>query len=538
MERSGTADQIRAVFRGMPPAKRWTTLGVGAVTLVATIALVVWSQRPVYQVLFSGLAPEDAGKIVDNLKQHKVPYKIAAGGGTVLVPAERVYETRIEMAGDGMLQGGGVGFEIFDTPKLGMTDFVQKLNYQRAIQGELSRTIQSLDSVEKARVHTVMPKHSVFSEREELPSASVVLKLKPGRVLTNRQVTGIVQLVSSAVPGLSPERVNVLDSAGVLLSKNRGSSDEASSLAAVGLQHTIESSLEDRARKILEKTVGVGRVVVRVSADVNHRNTETTEEKYDPDSTVVRSEQHSEEKSSGSAATPRGIPGTPSNVPTPAGTPAAGSQTSSSSSSTAVRNNDTINYEISRIVSKASAPVVEIRRLTVAVLVDGTYANAKGAAGAPPVFAPRTTQELADYEKLVKNAVGFDAKRGDSFDIVCAPFVTEDAASAAFPKTTGSLPTIPPSYLTAAKSLSSVLIMLVVALFIVRPLIRGLTAAASAPEEPYPALLPAADRPAGELPRGAHRTQALGTGKEEIASAAKQEPARAAQAIKLWLVQE
>jgi flagellar M-ring protein FliF len=528
-----TADQVKNMFKGMPPAKRWTAVAVGTCTLALMIGLAVWSQQPVYQVLFSGLSNEDAGRIVEKLKSGKVPFKLDNGGATILVPAERVYETRLQMAGEGMLSGGTVGFEIFDTPKLGMTEFVQKLNYQRALQGELSRTIQSLGSVEKARVHIVIPKRSVFTEQEEVPSASVVLKLRPGKTLSEGQVLAVSQLVSSAVPGLSAEHVSVIDSAGGLLSKTRAGGEEAPSLAAFGLQRSIESSLEERARNILEKTVGPGRVVVRVAANVEQRKVESTEEKYDPDSVVVRSEQRSQEKSSGSAGTPQGIPGTPSNVPTSTGA-AASVASSSSSTSNASRNNETINYEVSRTVNKTSQPVLDIKRLSVAVLVDGTYRAGKDEKGATaPTFVPRTPEEIASYEKLVKNAVGFSQERGDTVEIVSAPFQTEEAVPASAASKT--LPALPSSYLLVAKYVASILLVLVTAFFVVRPVLRWLSSVPAAPPEPYPLGL-SSPKEGGEL-SPAYRAGALGPGREDVSAIARQEPQRAAQAIKLWLIQ-
>jgi flagellar M-ring protein FliF len=538
------AAQVKNVFSSMPPAKRWTALGVGAATLVAMIALILWSQKPDYQVLFSGLSSEDAGKIVEKLKGSKVPYRLDAGGATILVPGEKVYETRLQMAGDGMLQGGAIGFEIFDTPKLGMTDFVQKLNYQRAIQGELSRTIQSLASVEKARVHIVIAKKSIFSEQEENPTASVVLKLRPGRTLTENQVTAIAQLVSSSVPGLGAERVSVIDSAGTLLSKVKPAGDNGGSAEAMGFQRGIETSLEERARAILEKTVGAGRVVVRVATEIEQKQVESTEEKYDPDMVVVRSEQRSAEKNSGSAggAAPAGIPGTQSNVPDAKGQPAAAAfSAASGASNSSSRSNETINYEVSRTVSKSSAPVVAVKRLTVAVLVDGSYKVVKDAKGVESAtYVPRTAEELASYERLVKNAVGFSQERGDLFEIVAAPFQTDENLPAA--AQAKSLPAIPTSYISVSKYFSSVLLALVLVLLVVRPLIKWISTQAPAPVpggDMYAYALPGTPgggAPEGELAAGA-RPPALGAAKDDIAALAQREPQRAAQAVKMWLVQ-
>jgi flagellar M-ring protein FliF len=536
---SGTTDQLKNLYHAMPPAKRWTAAIVGAVTLAMMIGLIVWSQRPAYQVLFAGLSSEDAGKIVEKLKGSKVPFRLENGGASILVPAENVYETRLQIAGEGLLQGGTVGFEIFDTQKLGMTDFVQKLNYQRAIQGELSRTIQSMASVEKARVHIVIPKKSVFSEQDESPSASVVLKLRPGKGLADGQVAAIAQLVSSSVPSLTADRVSIIDSAGALLSKARGSSDDASSSASVSLQRSIEVSLEERARNILEKTVGAGRAVVRVSADVEQKKVESMEEKYDPDSAVIRSEQRAQEKSTGSSGSPQGIPGTPSNVPNAQGVAASTSSASSGASTNSSRNNETINYEVSRTTSKISLPSVEIKRMTVAVLVDGAHKISKDAKGEESsAYVARTAEDLSNYEKLVKNAVGFNPARGDAFEIVSAPFLAEEGTgSSANPSK--MLPVLPTSWVSVAKYLASVLLLLILVFFVLRPLIAWVTTAAPPPaqDEYYPMQLTS---PEGgrEVGAGAARA-ALSQGTQvDLQSLTRQEPQRAAQAIKLWLVQE
>ena len=539
-EVSRATDQLKNLYRAMPPAKRWTAAIVGAATLGLMIGLIVWSQRPAYQVLFAGLSTEDAGKIVEKLKGSKVPFRLENGGASILVPAERVYETRLQIAGEGLLQGGTVGFEIFDTQKLGMTDFVQKLNYQRAIQGELSRTIQSMASVEKARVHIVIPKKSVFAEQDESPSASVVLKLRAGKGLAEGQVGAIAQLVSSSVPGLTADRVAVIDSAGALLSKARGSADDASSAASVSLQRSIEVSLEESARKILEKAVGAGRAVVRVSADVEQKKVESTEEKYDPDSVVVRSEQRAQEKSTGTSGTPQGIPGTPSNVPNAQGAPASAAAVSSGASTNSSRNNETINYEVSRTTSKISLPVVEIKRMTVAVLVDGAHKVTKDAKGQESsTYVARTAEDLSNYEKLVKNAVGFNQARGDAFEIVSAPFQADDGLGVSGAPSK-MLPVIPASWVTVAKYAASVLLLLILALFVLRPLIAWFTAPSPppSPDEYYPVPLPSSKEGGRALGAGAARA-ALSQGvQEDLQSLTRQEPQRAAQAIKLWLVQE
>ena len=353
-------------------------------------------------------------------------------------------------------------------------------------------------------------------------------------------MTAIGQLVSSSVPGLAADRVSVIDSAGALLSKARGSSDDASSSASVSLQRSIEVSLEERARNILEKTVGAGRVVVRVAADVEQKKVESTEEKYDPDSVVVRSEQRAQEKSTGSSGSPQGIPGTPSNVPNAQGVAASTASVSSGASTNSSRNNETINYEVSRTMSKVSLPSVEIKRMTIAVLVDGAYKVSKDAKGQESsTYVARTAEDLANYEKLVKNAVGFSQTRGDAFEIVSAPFQTEEGigASAAGSK---MLPVLPSSWVTVAKYIASVLLLLILALFVLRPLIAWITAPAPAPspDEYYPMPLTSGKEGGREIGAGAARAALSQGAQEDLQSLARHEPQRAAQAIKLWLVQE
>lgn len=539
------ASQMKNAFSQIPPGKRFAALAIGAVTLGLMIALIAWSQKPTFQVLFSGLTNEDAGKIVEKLRTSKVPYKLDSGGSTILVPAEKVYDTRLAIAGEGLLSGGTVGFEIFDTPKLGMTDFVQTLNYQRAIQGELSRTIQAMAGVEKARVHIVIPKRSVFSEREELPSASVVVSLKSGRGLPEGQVAAISQLISGSVPGLSPDRVSVIDNKGLLLSKAKtGSGEDGGTAEAVTAQRSIESDLSERARAILEKTVGQGRVVVRISANVEQKRMESTEEKYDPDTVVVRSEQRVQERATGASSTPSGVPGTPSNTPSGSGAPATAAAVGGAGTpSNSQKTNETINYEISRTISKTSSPITTIKRITVAVLVDGSYKTVKDDKGEETsTYVARTTEELAGYDRLVKNAVGFDTTRGDSVEIVSAPFQISDAPIATAEKAPMALPTLPPTYVPIAQYIAAIILVLMLILFVVRPLMSSIFAPAQMPvtasgEYVSTASLVADRASAGEIAGAGSRPALPPSLQEDVSSLAQREPQRAAQAIKLWLVQ-
>ena len=269
-------------------------------SIAGLIAVALWTQQPDMQVLFTNLNPEDAAGIVDKLKETKVPYETTGGGATILVPSAQVHELRLQLATQGLPHGGGVGFEIFDRSSIGMSDFVQKLNYRRALQGELARTIAQMPEIERARVHLATPERRLFSNDENRARASVVVSLRNGQALAKTQVNGIVHLVSSSVEGLQVKDVTVVDGHGRLLSSAAGS-DDAAGLTGSQLeyQRTVEKDIETRIQTMLERIVGVNKAVVRVSSILDFRKVETTEEKYDPNSQVVRSEQRGQEKATG-----------------------------------------------------------------------------------------------------------------------------------------------------------------------------------------------------------------------------------------------
>ena len=242
------------------------------------------SGRPDYQILFSGLSAEDSGAMITQLKAKKIPYRISSDGGAILIPKEIVYETRMELASQGLPQGGGVGFEIFDNSKLGMTEFVQNVNYQRAIQGELSRTINRFEEIESSRVHLVMPPKSLFVENEEPARASVVIKLRSGKTLSADQIQGIIHLISASVSGLKPENVTIVDSLGnqIGVQKQKNDSDSIRT-DQMAYQEKVERTLENRVKTMLEKALGPNKAIVRLSSNMDFKKQERTEERYYPD---------------------------------------------------------------------------------------------------------------------------------------------------------------------------------------------------------------------------------------------------------------
>ena len=301
--------QIRNLLASLSPAKKMTLAGLIVATVAGFILLMTWTGRLEYRSLYSGLAPEDAGEILTYLKAQKIPYRISENGTGIQVPHDKVHESRLALASQGLPQGGGVGFEVFDNTKLGMTEFVQNVNYQRALQGELSRTITRIAEVESSRVHIVMPEKSLFIDQEEPATASVVVKLRRGQWLNQEQVKGIVHLVSSSVSRLKPDQVTVVDTTGKMLA---GFSDrsEVTRLSSDQLEYqaNVERNLETRIKSMLEKALGRDKAIVRLSASLDFTRQEMTEERFYPENRVVRSEQVLQEKSGQPSSIPAGIP--------------------------------------------------------------------------------------------------------------------------------------------------------------------------------------------------------------------------------------
>ncbi|RPJ38569.1 MAG: flagellar M-ring protein FliF, partial [Deltaproteobacteria bacterium] len=282
-----------------PAKRRGLAVGIVLLASVATFgSLIYWNSTPDYQVLFSNLSQEDAGEMVAKLKEKKIPFELSPGGTSILVPKEKVYDVRLALTAEGLPKGGGVGFEVFDRTSLGTTDFVQKLNYQRAMQGELSRTIKQIKEVEQARVHIVTPKESLFVEEQKKPTASVFLKTRAGMSLSASQVEGIVHLVASAIEGLDPSHITVVDTSGRILSKRNDSSLIGQMTTnQLDYQRNLEEGYKRKIQGMLEEMLGLNKAIARVSADIDFQQVDITEERFDPNG-VVRSEQKNSERSS------------------------------------------------------------------------------------------------------------------------------------------------------------------------------------------------------------------------------------------------
>jgi len=394
-------------------ARKLSLVGVTLVSAALFAAIIMQSQVADYSLLFANLPSRDASSVVEWLKDRKIPYRLEDGGKDILIPADKVYEARIELAGSGLAEGG-VGFEIFDKQSFGMTDFAQKVNYRRALQGELMRTITSLGPVEGARIHLALPEKRLFREQQQQATASVIVKLISGRKLKENQLQGIVHLVAGSVEGLESENVTVVDSSGKVLSKSRA--DEISGPMTPGMleyQLTMERRLEGRAQSMLDRALGAGNSLVRVNAEVDFDQYERVEEAIDPNAVVI-SEHVSSEK--GGTETIGGVPGVVSNLQD--GNNNAGSRSRSTTPSS--RTEEVTNYETSKVVSKTVQSVGNIRALSVSVLVADKLTP--GAEGAEPTPAPRSSTELKEIEKMVRTALGINETRGDLISVVSMPF--------------------------------------------------------------------------------------------------------------------
>lgn len=397
--------EVQKVWQGWS-AKQRILFGVGsAVAVLSMVLLVTLTTRVGYAPLMTSLSNEDAADVVAALEAERVSYRITAGGSAILVPEADVHRVRMKIAAAGLPKGGGVGFEIFDDPQLGVSRFAEQLNYRRALEGELRRTIRSMDPVHDARVHIVMPEKSLFRDHREEARASINVHLRPGRALSQGQVQAIVHLVSSAVPGLSAENITVVNAQGTMLA--RGGDDMAMMNRALEYQKELEKYFEERISRIVEHSVGQGRAWVRVAAELTQKSHERTVEKFDPTTAVVRSEQINEEERGAGEGT-AGIPGTRSNLQGGTASPTVESQNSGS------RKETLRNFDVDKTTERDVVPAGSLSRISVAVLVDGKRAVA---ADGTESFTPRTDQELGQLTNLVKKAVGFDATRGDQVTV-------------------------------------------------------------------------------------------------------------------------
>jgi flagellar M-ring protein FliF len=393
--------------------KQRVTIVVAAIAAVALIsALVHWKHESDFRPLFTGMAPEDASNIVQKLKESSAEYRLSDNGATVLVPEARLDELRLEMAGAGLPKTGRIGFELFDKSNLGITDFTEHVNYRRALEGELERSIRSLNEVQDARVHVTFPRDSVFLESREPAKASVLVHLRPGAHLSPQNVQAVTNLVASAVEGLTPDSVSVLDMSGNLLNRPHKPSVDGgddNSEGALEYRQQVEKDLLAKMNSTLEPLLGEGKFRAGVSVDCDFTSGEQSDEIFDPTHSVMLTSQKTEDVAGGAQS--NGIPGTASNLPRPASRPG-------SSGSSVARRSESVTYQSSRMVRHTKLPEGTVKRISASLLLDQDVRWQ----GKSKVMVPPTPEKLKAIHDLVAGAIGLSADRGDQLVIESLPF--------------------------------------------------------------------------------------------------------------------
>lgn len=533
-----TQQAAGAFARLSPRTKGMLALGLAA--LAAVVASVwLWSATPNYRVLFTNLSDRDGGAIIAQLAQMNIPYR-NADGGTILVPAERVHEARLKLASQGLPKGSVVGFEIMETQKFGVTQFQEQVNYQRGLEGELARSIQALAPVASARVHLALPKQSGFLRDKQPPTASVLLQLHPGKALDRQQIAGIVHLVSSSVPELNPKNVSVVDQHGNLIASERGAAGAALDAAQLDYVAQIEAATIKRIEDILEPIVGRGNVRAQVTADVDFSQVESMAETYKPnqaaDAATVRS-QSTIESSQPQPAAAGGVPGALSNQPPVPPTAPINGQAAplnpnnvAAAGGNSTRRETVTNFEVDKNVRHTKTGSGQIRRLTAAVVVNYRMAPAAGGAAAKP--EPLSEKEMQNVQALVREAMGFNAQRGDSLNVVNAPFTQPEA---------GAPPEAPPLWkhpdaIALAKETGKALLFLVLTMLVVFGVLRpALRAVAEARQKQPP---PAAPPQPAQLAISGSTGEANVSALEQVRQLAKNDPATVANVVKAWVGSE
>lgn len=514
-------------------------LGVAAVVTIMG-AVWMWGQQPDYRVLFSNFSDRDGGAIVAELEKMNIPYKYAEGGGAVLVPANRVHDARLKLASQGLPKGGNVGFELMENQKLGSSQFIEQVNFQRAMEGELARSIESVSAVQAARVHLAMPRDSIFVSEQKTPTASVLLNLHPGRTLDQQQVSAIVHLVASSVPELPPRNVTLVDQNGNLLSDtSKQANANGMDPSQIKYVQELQQSVVRRIESIITPIVGPGNVRAEATADVDFSRSEQAVESYKPNQTpdaiVIRSQQTSE--SLNGSTSPGGVPGALTNQPpAPATAPinAPGKAPNAAAppapaASTSTRKDATVNYEVDKTIQYVQQGVGGLKRLSVAVVVN--YRKAVDKDG-KPVMKPLGAAETAQITDLVKEAMGFNPQRGDTLNVVNSAFATPEQEA---------IPELPlwkePANIQLAKDAGKYLAMAVVLLAIylklLKPLLKKI---AEAPALPAPSQDPQLQYGAnGELialPPGQRNYQENLARAQKLAS---EDPRVVANIVKTWV---
>ena len=535
------AGQLTQVLNGSLRGRNLSILLILLLSIVGFGSLIFWNSQPDLQVLFSNLSPDDAGEMVNKLKEKKIPFSLSHSGTTLLVPKDQVYDLRLSFAAEGLPKGGGVGFEVFDRTNIGITDFVQKLNYQRALQGELSRTIRQIKEIEQARVHIVTPKESLFIGEQKKPTASVFIKTRSGMTPGPPQVEGIVHLVASAVEGLDPGNITVVDTSGKILSK-RSDSTLVGQLTSTQLEYqkNSEEGLKKKVQGMLEGVLGPNKAIARVSMDIDFQQVDITEERYEPN-TVLRSEQKNVERAgvlSGAGVTKKEDqtdskspkkPGAESPIRTPA------DQMLSPNANSSERQHEIRNYEVSKINKHVTNPIGQVKKISAAVVVDGTYKESADEKGQKnKQYVPRSQEEMKSLESIVKKAIGYSEERKDQVEVINMPFygaVPEEDI-----KEVKGSPWWQEYLLMGYKPVVSLVLALLFIFFVFRPLLKRRV---FSPQRQLDVLQTASSSAIAlegqqELPMVTKPAPLLGL-KNQAVKVAQEDPSKTAGIVKTWL---
>ncbi|MDR2459785.1 MAG: flagellar M-ring protein FliF [Deltaproteobacteria bacterium] len=397
----------------------------GLLLLLATAAFIyflVYNNRTSYDVLYSELSPEDAGAITAELKKEDVSYQLSDGGAVIEVPSDVVHDTRLNLAMKGLPAKSGVGFEIFDDHQLGVTDMEQKIKLQRAVTGELERTIMRFPEVTDARIHLTVPRETLFIEDQKEPTASVVLTLKRGATLDKSKIMGIVHLITSAVDGLTPDNVSVIDTEGGLLWSKDSQRPGLLNDEQLKQKRAFERDLQARINSMLERVLGPYKATTQVNVELDLKEVVTNEDFYDPEGSVVRSEQRIQERETGPGRANAGIP----NATYELGTANRQNSGQNDNVVTYTSSEETTNYEVSNTKRQTVSASGDLKKVTVAVIVDGFFTENEAG---EQIFTPLPAEQIAQLTEAIKNTIGFDEKRGDSVSVTCLEFYREENVS-------------------------------------------------------------------------------------------------------------
>ncbi|MGP8243224.1 MAG: flagellar basal-body MS-ring/collar protein FliF [Bryobacteraceae bacterium] len=535
-------DQFKNLIAGLSLKQRIQIVAVAALVVAGVVAFVHYRHESDFRPLYTGMAPEDAATVVQKLRESGVEYRLAENGATVMVPSQKLAESRLALAAAGLPKSGRIGFELFDKSNFGATEFVEHINYKRALEGELERSVMSLAEVEQARVHLTLPKDSVFLDQQQPAKASVMVKLRPGAQISSQNVLAVTNLVASAVEGLTPDAVSVVDMDGTLLSRPKRASsdpDSATTSESLEMRQEIEKSLVAKIDETLEPLLGANAFRAGASVDYDLTSGEQQEETLDPSHSVMTSSQKTEDVTE--RASISGIPGTASNLPQQASS--AGKGTTGVS-----RRTENVTYQTSRVVRHTRIPQGIVKRMSLAVLVDQTVRWEGQGSARQRVLVPPSPETLKTIRDLVAGVTGFNAERGDQLIVETLPF--ESSLKAAPPQAlNSSKPVKNPPWLDFANKYrdlwAPVGIGLTLLLILAKSVFRFARRAGVPREVDFPAELegPAAHTELSETAVAIANGQAPlpaaaaphGELAERIRPIAKRDPAVTASVLRMWL---